>query len=157
MPQISAIFSGRKSLIRASQRFESRGVGLNVLLVVEPSSTITLQHRVQHARRRCPGLNCSIWVAYLRKAWPRGSHDDQGGAALRRLLEEGRGDRVVLRRVGADHDGARRRPRISVKGAVTAPEPMHSISAATEDAWQSRVQWSTLLVPKPWRTSFWKR
>ena len=28
----------------------------------------------------------------------------------------------------------------SLKVAVTAPEPMPSISAATEDAWQSRVQ-----------------
>src|SRR5205823_5346618 len=40
---------------------------------------------------------------------------------------------------------------------VTAPEPIVSSRAATEDAWQSRVQWSTLLVPKPARTSFWKR
>src|SRR3954468_8088292 len=39
----------------------------------------------------------------------------------------------------------------------TAPEPTPSSSAATEDAWQRRVQWSTLLVPKPVRTSFWKR
>jgi hypothetical protein len=39
----------------------------------------------------------------------------------------------------------------------TAPEPMPSRSAATEEAWQRRVQWSTLLVPKPARTSFWKR
>ena len=42
----------------------------------------------------------------------------------------------------------------AVKGAVTAPEPMPSSSAATEEAWHSRVQWSTLLVPKPWRTIF---
>ena len=45
----------------------------------------------------------------------------------------------------------------SLKGAVTAPEPMPSISAATEEAWQSRVQWSTLFEPKPVRTSFWNR
>ncbi len=45
----------------------------------------------------------------------------------------------------------------AVKGAVTAPEPIPSISAATEEAWQRRVQWSTLLVPKPVRTSFWNR
>ena len=31
------------------------------------------------------------------------------------------------------------------------------MSAATLDAWQSRVQWSTLFDPKPVRTSFWKR
>ncbi len=39
----------------------------------------------------------------------------------------------------------------------TAPEPTPSSSAATEEAWHRRVQWSTLLVPKPVRTSFWKR
>ena len=43
------------------------------------------------------------------------------------------------------------------KGAETAPEFRPSISAATEEAWQSRVQWSTLFEPKPVRTSFWKR
>ena len=37
---------------------------------------------------------------------------------------------------------------------VTAPEPIVSSKAATEDAWQSRVQWSTLLVPKAARTNF---
>ncbi len=45
----------------------------------------------------------------------------------------------------------------SITGFDTAPEPMPSSSAATEDAWHSRVQWSTLLVRKPVRTSFWKR
>src|SRR3954452_14450449 len=39
----------------------------------------------------------------------------------------------------------------------TAPEPTPSNSAATEEAWQSRVHWSTLFVPTPARTSFWKR
>ncbi len=39
----------------------------------------------------------------------------------------------------------------------TAPEPTPSSSAATDEAWQRRVQWSTLLLPKPVRTSFWKR
>ena len=45
----------------------------------------------------------------------------------------------------------------AAKGAVTAPEFSPSISAATEEAWQSRVQWSTLFEPKPVRTSFWNR
>ena len=47
---------------------------------------------------------------------------------------------MVLGRVGADDDDARRRPCAAVNGAVTAPEPMPSISAATEEAWHSRVQ-----------------
>ena len=45
----------------------------------------------------------------------------------------------------------------AVKGAVTAPEPMPSINAATDEAWHSRVQWSTLLVPNPVRTNFWNK
>ena len=39
----------------------------------------------------------------------------------------------------------------------TAAEPSPSSSAATEEAWHRRVQWSTLLLPKPVRTSFWNR
>ena len=39
----------------------------------------------------------------------------------------------------------------------TAPEPMPSSSAATDEAWHRRVQWSTLLLPNPMRTSFWNR
>src|SRR5205085_3297358 len=45
----------------------------------------------------------------------------------------------------------------AANGADTAPEFSPSISAATDDAWHSRVQWSTLLEPKPVRTSFWNR
>ena len=47
--------------------------------------------------------------------------------------------------------------RAAENGAVTAPEFRPSIRAATDEAWQSRVQWSTLFEPKPSRTSFWKR
>jgi hypothetical protein len=45
----------------------------------------------------------------------------------------------------------------SITGLDTAPEPMPSSRATTEDAWHRRVQWSTLLLPKPVRTSFWNR
>ena len=45
----------------------------------------------------------------------------------------------------------------SITGFDTAPEPMPSSSATTDEAWHSRVQWSTLLLPKPVRTSFWNR
>ena len=45
----------------------------------------------------------------------------------------------------------------AANGADTAPELRPSNSAATDEAWQSRVQWSTLLEPKPVRTSFWNR
>ena len=45
----------------------------------------------------------------------------------------------------------------SITGFDTAPEPMPSSSATTDEAWHSRVQWSTLLLPNPVRTSFWNR
>src|ERR1700679_2819063 len=45
----------------------------------------------------------------------------------------------------------------AANGADTAPELRPSNSAATDEAWQSRVQWSTLLEPKPVRTSFWNK
>ena len=47
--------------------------------------------------------------------------------------------------------------KASEKGLLTAPEPMVCMRAATELAWQSRVQWSTLFVPNTARMSFWKR
>ena len=46
---------------------------------------------------------------------------------------------------------------MSPKVVETAPDPIPSNNAATLDAWHSRVQWSTLLVWKPVRMSFWKR
>ncbi len=45
----------------------------------------------------------------------------------------------------------------SLTWLLTAAEPTPSSSAATLDAWHRRVQWSTLLLPKPVRTSFWNR
>ena len=65
--------------------------------------------------------------------------------------------RFLVRPLGRAEAGERPAAVASVNGAVTAPEPMPSISAATEDAWHRRVQWSTLFEPKPVRTSFWKR
>src|SRR3979411_2658773 len=45
----------------------------------------------------------------------------------------------------------------AANGADTAPEFRPAIKAATDEAWHSRVQWSTLLEQKPVRTSFWNR
>ena len=71
--------------------------------------------------------------------WPRGSITKICAPRFAALLEESGGDRMIFRRVGADHDdhvGV----SAAVNGAVTAPEPIPSISAATDEAWQSRVQ-----------------
>ena len=86
-----------------------------------------------------PFLNCIMLPGVALERLPARVHDDQLGAALGRLLEEGGGDRMVLGRVGADHDddvGVLH----SLKVADTAAEPTPSSSAATDEAWQSRVQ-----------------
>ena len=64
---------------------------------------------------------------------------------------------MVGGRIGADEEDHLGELATSETWFDTAPEPMPSSSATTEDAWHRRVQWSTLLVPKPVRTSFWKR
>ena len=45
----------------------------------------------------------------------------------------------------------------SDSGLIPMMFPDYQRVAATEEAWHSRVQWSTLLEPKPVRTSFWNR
>ena len=62
---------------------------------------------------------------------------------------------MVGSRIGTDDDITSESGIIT--GAVTEPDPIVSNKAATEEAWQSRVQWSTLLVLKPVLMSFWNR
>ena len=51
-----------------------------------------------------PGLNAQMHGGVARQRLPARIHDDQLGAALGRVLDEGRGDRMVHGRIGADHD-----------------------------------------------------
>ena len=103
-----------------------------------------------------PDLNWSMWVACRLSAWPRGSMTIRVLPALAAFLKK-------VAATGWFTAGLAPMTMItselahSKNGAVTAPELMVSIRAATEDAWHSLVQWSTLLVPKPARTSFWNR
>ena len=63
---------------------------------------------------------------------------------------------MVRSRVGADEEdelGVRH----SFTWLDTAPEPMPSSTRRHRGGVAQRVQWSTLLVPNPVRTSFWKR
>ena len=101
------------------------------------------------------GLNCSMrqaWRESHRGAGPR----TRGHAVPRRVLHPGGRHRVVRSRVGADEED-----ELGVRHIVRLVghrfSPMPSSSAATEEAWHRRVQWSTLLVPNPVRTSFSKR
>ena len=154
-PQSGAMASGVSAATCVAQRIEVFRMRRDILPVVEPLLDHRMDHRVQH-RHVAAGREAHHLRRMAVERTAARVERDQRRAARRGLLQEGGGDRVVLGRPGADDDddlglGA------AMKGAVTAPEPMPSSSAATEAAWQSRVQWSTLLVPKPVRTSFWNR
>ena len=116
--------------------------------------TITLSRAFSSATS-VPGLNWSMWVAWRFRAWPRGSitmRVDFFAACLKKVAATGWFSVGLAPMTMTTSESSH-----AVNGAVTAPEPMPSRSAATDEAWHSRVQWSTLLVPKPWRTSFWTR
>ena len=78
-------------------------VGLHVLAVVELLLDDRVQHGVEHGH-----VAARLELQHVRGVALQGLaarvHDDELGAALGRVLEEGRGDRMVLDRVGADHD-----------------------------------------------------
>ena len=103
MPQIGAISSGVKSLTFSFQRVETFDIGLDILLVVELLGDDDVEHGVEHRHvgavlelQHAPGMALERLAARV--------HHDELGAALGRLLEEGRGDRMVLGRIGADDD-----------------------------------------------------
>ena len=100
-----------------------------------------------------PGRNRSAWPACLPSPVPRGSIEisvpPRAANCLKKVAATGWFSTGL-----APITIAQSACSISLNVAVTAPEPMFSISAATDDAWHSRVQWSTLLWPKPARISF---
>ena len=67
-------------------------------------------------------------------------HDDELRAALGGLLEEGRRHRMVLGRIGADDDDDVGILALVEGRGDRAPSRCVSSRAATEEAWQSRVQ-----------------
>ena len=82
---------------------EALGVGLDVLAVVQPLLDDHVHDRVEH-RDVAAGLELQhVGRVALQRLAARVHHDERL-AALGGLLEVGRGDRVVLGRVGADHD-----------------------------------------------------
>ena len=103
MPQTAAMRSGGNSCRCCAQLLEALGVRLDVLAVVQP---LLDDHVHQRVEQRDVGAGLELQhvggVALQRLA--ARVHHDQRLAALGRLLEVGRGDRVVLGRVGADHD-----------------------------------------------------
>ena len=117
--------------------------------------TITLSIALSIATS-APFLNCIICQAWRFNACPRGSITislaPRFAACLKKVAATG------WFSVGlAPITTMTSEFFTSLKVADTAAEPTPSSSAATDEAWHSRVQWSTLLVPKPARTSFWNR
>ena len=102
------------------------------------------------------GLNCSVRQAWRDRSVRRGSHITmrvpRAAAFFIQVAATGWLD-VGLAPITRISPAC----RTSLTGLLTAPEPTPSSSAATLLAWHSRVQWSTLLLPKPVRTSFWNR
>ena len=94
---------GRERLHALGELVEILGVGLDVLLVVELLADDDVEDAVEHRDvgavlelHHLPGMALERLAARI--------HHDELGAALGRLLEEGRGDGVVLGRIGADDD-----------------------------------------------------
>ena len=86
------------------------------------------------------GLNCRKRYGVARELGAARIDDDQLGAVLHRVLDQGRRHRVIDRRVGADQRSPPRPASRPSPDCDTAPEPMPSSSAATLEAWHSRVQ-----------------
>ena len=98
---------GREILDVVGELLEALDVGLHILLVVELLADDDVEHGVEHGDVGAV-LELHHLPGVALQGLPARVHDHELGAALGRLLEEGGGDRVVLGRVGADHDDERR-------------------------------------------------
>src|SRR6202140_5938791 len=103
-----------------------------------------------------PALNARCLVAWRDSDWPRGSITISLAPALAAFLMKVAATGWLIAGL-APITMMTSASSAAANGADTAPEFRPSISAATDEAWHSRVQWSTLLDPKPVRTSFWNR
>ena len=103
-----------------------------------------------------PFLNCIICQAWRFERLAARIHHDQLGAALGGLLEEGRGDRMVLGRVGADHDDD-----VGVLALVEGRGHRRRADAFEQRRDRRGVAEPRAVIdvvgPKPVRTSFWNR
>ncbi|MCY1370968.1 hypothetical protein D9M68_845700 [compost metagenome] len=155
MPQIGAISSGlyaatlrcssSKPMVRLSMKSRSTRPSLTITCIIALSSATSAS-----------GLNC-------RKRQAKRARSERRGSATISLVPFFTAFLIQLAATGWFTVGlapitiTTSALSTSITGLDTAPEPMPSSSAATDDAWHSRVQWSTLLLPKPVRTSFWNR
>ena len=103
MPQIGSIFSGVNSADALLEILEALGIAGDILLVGQALGDDGVDHRVQH-RDVAAGLERKMLVGMARQRLMARIHHDQLGAALGRILDEGRRHRVIHGRIGADHD-----------------------------------------------------
>ena len=90
------------SVILAFSSSIALGVAGDILLVGQPLGDDGVDHRVQH-RDIAAGLELQMLIGMARQRLPPRIDHDQFGAALGGVLDEGGGDRMVDRRIGADH------------------------------------------------------
>ena len=93
----------REFLDLGLQVVEALGIAGDILLVGQAFGDDGVDHRVQQ-RDVAAGLEREVLVGMARQRLPARIDHDQLGAALGRVLDEGRGDRMVHGRIGADHD-----------------------------------------------------
>ena len=133
------------------ERLEAFDIGLDVLLVVELLGHDGVEDAVEHRDVGAVLELQHVGGVALERLAAR-IHDDELGAALLRLLEEGGGDRMILGRVGADHhdhvgvlalvEGGRHRPRADAlhqgrdRGGMAEPRAMIDIVGAEAGAHQ---------------------
>src|SRR6204780_5597676 len=100
-----------------------------------------------------PGLNWRCLMAWRDRVWRRGSITISLAPRLVAFLMKVAATGWFI--VGlAPITHMTSASAAAANGADTAPQLIPSNSAATDDPWQSHVQWSTLFEPKPVRTRF---
>ena len=137
-PQTGAIASGEKPPIFSTSSAKPSVKPAMYCLSVRPSLTIVCSIALSSATS-LPGLKRRSMVAWRDRPWPRGSATISLAPRLTAFLMKvaatgwfAVGLAPITKIVSASS--------AAENGAVTAPEPMPSNSAATDEAWQSRVQ-----------------
>jgi hypothetical protein len=93
----------RELLDLGLQLVEAFGIAGDILLVGQALGDDRVDHRVQH-RDVAARLEGEMLGGVARQRLAARIHHDQLGAVLGRILDEGRGDRMVHGRIRADHD-----------------------------------------------------
>ena len=152
MPQIGAMRSGVKACTCKARASKSRVRSRTKAWFVQPSVMMMCSKALSKATS-VSGLNAKWRQAWRARSVRRGSINTKRAprstafliqVAATGWLALGLAPITTINSAWAT----------SRTGLLTAPEPTPSSNAATLEAWHKRVQWSTLLLPKPVRTNF---